>query len=479
MILSSIRSRIQVWNTLLLAAIVGSLLVAFYYHEKKILTQALDRELADVIVPFLAHYEPVSGLGGRSLSPRPTSPGERTVQRSEGMRPPRHPRKTLEEKKADLVASGSYLIVWDREGEVDRTENAPMDRSRPVFVSMKQPFYNRSVDDYREYVHHTLSGRVLVFGRSLTVLTRRLNVLGVELFGIWLGVILLGFGVGWAMITKSLKPIRSISESAREIARGDLSRRIDNRDTESELGQLVEVLNETFEQLENSFDQQRRFTADASHELRTPISVILAKCQFALMRERSPEKYREALQICEGTAQHLRSLIESLLDLARVDSGQFHIQKRNCNLGEVARKGVDLLRTLAERKEIELHVEFTDIACFVDCQRIQQVLTNLLGNAIKFTQEGGQVSLTVKRLGEEALIEVADNGPGISEEALPHVFDRFYRAESVHADERKSTGLGLSIARVIVEAHEGSIRVESKPGRGTCFQVHLPLLQEC
>jgi len=331
------------------------------------------------------------------------------------------------------------------------------------------------VDGFREYVHFAKSGTLFAFGCSTSELEGQLRTLIYQLVGTWLLVIVLGFGVGWILVTKALRPIRDISTSARHIADGDLGKRIDAGDTQSELGQLTEVLNRTFAQLESSFDQQRRFTADASHELRTPISVILAKCQFALMRDRSPEKYREALQTCEGTAQHLRSLVESLLDLARVDSGQFRIQKKACNLGDLTRKVAVFLGTLAEKKEIELDVGHTDIDCHVDCNRIQQVITNLVGNAIKFTQEGGKVAVRIRRVEHEAVIEVEDNGPGIPQDSLPHVFDRFYRAESLHANEHKSTGLGLSIAKVIVEAHGGSISVESRLEVGTCFKVCLPL----
>jgi len=473
MIFPSIRGRIQVWHTTLLAVIVGGLLVAFYYHQRQILLQELDRSLSSEVVQFLPHYEPVPGL------PSPDRPRDQ-LRPAPGNRPagalrPMERGKSLEEKKAELMARGIYLIVWRRTAEFDRTENAPADHGIPRNIGPGQPYAYRSVDGFREYVHFAKSGTLFAFGCSTSELEGQLRTLIYQLVGTWLLVVVLGFGVGWILVTKALRPIRDISTSARHIADGDLGKRIDAGDTQSELGQLTEVLNRTFAQLESSFDQQRRFTADASHELRTPISVILAKCQFALMRDRSPEKYREALQTCEGTAQHLRSLVESLLDLARVDSGQFRIQKKACNLGELTRKVAVFLGTLAEKKEIELDVGHTDIDCHVDCNRIQQVITNLVGNAIKFTQEGGKVAVRIRRVEHEAVIEVEDNGPGIPQDSLPHVFDRFYRAESLHANEHKSTGLGLSIAKVIVEAHGGSISVESRLEVGTCFKVCLPL----
>ncbi len=491
MIIHSIRGRIQLWHTTLLALIVGGLLVAFYYHQKQILTQDVDRDLAAEVVKFLPHYFSTPDIGPPAR-PRPPD----GMEPPEWMRPPPRMRESppgnfrppqsaakLAKAKSELIEQGAFLIVWGADGEeLDRTTNAPSERTRPELPSIRKekgPQLSRTEGDYREYIHAAPNRKNLILiGRALQPLQAKLRKLTYQLAATWLIVVALGFGVGWLLITRSLHPIRSISDSARRIANGDLSQRIDSKETESELGQLTEVLNQTFSKLEHSFDQQVRFTADASHELRTPIAVILAKCQLALMRERSAEKYKEALSTCEASAQHIRRLVDSLLELARVDSGEFQIIKIDGDLGRITEDCVHMLRMLAEAKQIEVHANCPATPCSLDPDRINQVVINLLSNAIKYTQEGGRIEISTRTEPNECIVTIADNGQGIAPEDLPHLFDRFYRADKGRSNERKSTGLGLAITKAIVEAHGGRIEVSADIGQGSSFSVHLPRTPE-
>jgi heavy metal sensor kinase len=288
-------------------------------------------------------------------------------------------------------------------------------------------------------------------------------------------VLLLGLAGGWWVATRAIRPINAISATAVRIADGDLSQRISAADTESELGRLAGVLNSTFARLEAAFDQQARFTSDASHELRTPVSVILTQTQTALSRERSSAEYREALEACQRAARRMKGLTESLLELARLDAGQEPIKKTQFDLQGVARDCVELLRPLAAERGIQIHCDVPPMECLGNAERIGQVVTNLLTNAIHFNREQGEVRLSARAENGAVLLTVADTGQGIPAEDIPHLFERFYRVDKSRSRIQGRNGLGLAICKAIVDAHGGSIDVSSQAGVGSTFTVTLPL----
>ena len=199
----------------------------------------------------------------------------------------------------------------------------------------------------------------------------------------------------------------------------------------------------------------------------------VAKCQFALRRERDIEKYKQTFEECETSAQHVRRLVESLLELARVDSGEFQIRYEETDLINVIEECTLMLSALAEQKSIALEKELEHALCEIDRAHIHQVVSNLMSNAIKYTPEGGHIKVTTSEDDAGCKIVIEDNGIGIEAEHLPHLFDRFYRA-SKERDERKSTGLGLATSKAIVDAHGGQIKVESMLGKGSRFEIWLP-----
>ena len=170
----------------------------------------------------------------------------------------------------------------------------------------------------------------------------------------------------------------------------------------------------------------------------------------------------------------MRRLIDSLLELARFDAGQETIKREPCNLAHVARECVDLVQPLADQRRIALHLDATEAKCAGDAGRIAQVITNLLTNAIEYNRDGGEVRLIVQRKNGSVLVSVADNGPGIAAEDLPHVFERFYRDDVSRTNGARRSGLGLAISRAIVEAHGGTLSVSSTPGEGAVFTMQLP-----
>ena len=333
----------------------------------------------------------------------------------------------------------------------------------------------RTRGQMREAFRFLLRGQCLLVGRSLVPDLAAMRRLALWLTAAGATVLLLGLAGGWWVATRAIRPIDAISATAVRIADGDLSQRISAADTESELGRLAGVLNSTFARLEAAFAQQARFTSDASHELRTPVSVILTQTQTALSRERSSVEYREALEACQRAARRMKALTESLLELARLDAGHEPIKRERFDLLGVARDCVELLRPLAAERGIQIHCNVPPMECLGDAERIGQVVTNLLTNAIHFNRDQGEVRLSARAENGAVLLTVADTGQGIPAEDIPHLFERFYRVDKSRSRIQGRNGLGLAICKAIVDAHGGSIEVSSQAGVGSTFTVSLPL----
>jgi len=337
------------------------------------------------------------------------------------------------------------------------------------------PPSGRTRGEYREAFRTMPGGEVLLVGRSIAQDLKDMQALALRLAGAGAGVLLLGLAGGWWLATRAIRPIEEIGATALKIAAGDLSQRINVADTDSELGRLARVLNSTFSRLEAAFAHQARFTSDASHELRTPVSVVLTQTQSALARERNPAEYREALEACQRAAQRMRKLTQSLLALARLDAGQDPMRREPLDLARVTRECVEMVRPLAAERGIELRCDLPAMPCAGDAERLSQVATNLLSNAIQFNHPGGEVRISTRAENGVAVLTVADTGEGIPAQDLPHIFERFYRVDQSRSAVHGGTGLGLAISKAIVDAHSGTIAVSSQPGAGSTFSVKLPL----
>ncbi|MBU4459950.1 MAG: HAMP domain-containing histidine kinase, partial [Verrucomicrobia bacterium] len=316
----------------------------------------------------------------------------------------------------------------------------------------------------------------IVVGRSVAPDLAELRRLALWLGACAAGVLALGLAGGWWVATRAIRPIDAISAAAQKIAAGDLAERIDAGDTGSELGRLAQVLNATFDRLGEAFARQAQFTADASHELRTPVAVILAQTETILARERQPGEYREALEACRRAARRLRHLTESLLTLARLDSGAPAERPDPVALDRVTAEAVDLLRPLATERSICLDADLAAAPCAGHADRLAQVAANLVANAIHYNRPGGEVSVRTAVEDGAAVLAVRDTGTGIAAADLPHIFERFYRADASRARAEGRSGLGLAIAKAIVESHGGTIAVESREGEGSTFTVRIPAL---
>jgi two-component system OmpR family sensor kinase len=329
-------------------------------------------------------------------------------------------------------------------------------------------------DHHRETIELLPSGEMIQVGCSITPELHELKItaLSLTVFG---GVILLfGLAGGWWLVGRALRPISEISSAATKISGSDLSQRISIAEAESELGQLANVLNSTFARLETAFAQQKQFAADAAHELRTPVTVILTQTQVTLSRERDAAGYRQTLEACQRAAQRMRKLIESLLALARLDAGQEVLKRLRFDLSHLVEDSVALVKPLALERGVKIVTELQPLEINGDSERLAQVVTNLLANAIQYNKPAGEVHVQLKSENGLAILTVADSGKGISAVDLPHVFERFYRADQSRTGAG-NTGLGLAICQAIVTAHAGTIQVSSRENIETTFTIRLPL----
>ena len=282
--------------------------------------------------------------------------------------------------------------------------------------------------------------------------------------GVWLG-------------RRALAPVARIADDARAITESSLSSRLAVPTSGDELQQLSETLNDMLDRIEQSFTRTRQFTADASHELRAPMTLIYTAAQHALRRERSHGELVESLQKILRESQRTARLIDDLLSLARGDAGSEGAALQPVDAGPVLRDVAEQAGVMGAARGIAIDLEIDDRPLTVDADEAQlrRLLLILADNAVKYTPEGGRVTLIGRVEAGEVRLSVADTGPGIAADDLPRVFERFWRADRVRSRDGGGTGLGLAIARQIAERHHARLDASSEPGRGATFTLALPL----
>jgi heavy metal sensor kinase len=290
-------------------------------------------------------------------------------------------------------------------------------------------------------------------------------------------IVALAIGGGYLLMRRALHPVDEIRQKAAQITSRNLSERLPVVHTGDELERLATDLNRMIARLEESFLQINRFSADASHELRTPLTVLQGELEAIAQKGQGlPEDVRDTIGSALEETQRLSKIVASLLAISRLEAGEARVQPVRLDFAELARTTTDQMKLLAEEKRISLTSDGSEsVEVEADPSRLKQLVVNLLDNAIKYTPEGGNVSISVMRRDDHAVLEVADSGLGISADDLPHVFERFYRADKARSRQMGGTGLGLSIVRSICLAHGGQITVNSTEGRGSLFRVELPL----
>jgi heavy metal sensor kinase len=457
--LRSIRLRLTLWYVLLLAVILAGFSAGIYLTLRHNLYGNLDDSLAtraNDLMPLVS-YDGTSPTLSPNVSASSPEPGEQFVRVYDTSGEP-----TFDD-------SGQAGTV---PGDAEAVQRALSGRTSTRGVSVDgEPFRVLVVPVQQE-------GRItgaLEVGRAADDVSDALRSL-LLILGVAYPVTLVVASFGGAFLAgRALAPIDKLTRLARRISAEDLSQRLDLRLPDDEVGRLARTFDEMITRLEDAFRRQRQFTADASHELRTPLTVIKGQVEVALTRPREPDAYREVLQNINEQVDRLARLVGSLLTLARADAGQIQVALEATDVPDLVAAAVEQVRPVAQQRDITLVLAAgPPVTLRADEDLLLQLLLNLLDNAMKHTPSGGRVTVGWSADAARAELVVRDTGVGIPPEHLPHIFDRFYRADKARSRAEGGVGLGLSICRWIAEAHGGSISVESTPGQGATFTVRLP-----
>jgi heavy metal sensor kinase len=479
--LDSVRVRLTLWYTAVLALVLVALSLITYFIFWRSTLQRTDMNLSELSEAFLttldAEVKDQSGPDSLKLA------GVVAI---------------TEHRFRDHV-----FAIFDDAGKiVVSSQDVPpaasatsTATSRPLSSHSFQRFFDASSrsdrlfgevkggeDGYRGFARHFSSGGktyTLFILQSLHPQQEMLEEVTSTFAWVIPIALLLASAGGYFLARKSLAPVVAMSSQAGRIGAANLHERLAVQNDRDELGQLARSFNSLLDRLSESFERQRRFMADASHELRTPVAILRGEAEVALSQQaRSLEEYRESLGVLHHEAERLTHIVEDLFTLTRADAGQYPLQPRDFYLDELVGECVHSARTLALAREISLNFEETpESPIRADESLLRRMILNLLDNAIKYTSETGRVTVTCRRAGEEYVLSITDTGGGIPAELQPRIFERFFRADKARSREENGgsgAGLGLSISRWIAEAHHGRLELTRSDSIGSTFTAYLP-----
>src|SRR5881397_3964250 len=472
--MQTIRGRLTVWYSAALVLTLAAFAIVLYVARRRASYDDLDQRIR-------SEAELSAAILGESYRAR----GALVTYDSTG-KP-----ALVADIKAVLEAVPDYLLITAQDGEIlYSSSNASLTYQQVVQLRklMTPPLSGRPAGTVRlepdgpelRYVAHIVSGAGPRFGSLLVAADVRTAELAVaQLLSTLVLIVPIGLIaailVGSWIARGALEPVDRIISEVREITDGrSLHRRLAEPMVKDELGRLAETLNQMMTRLERSFAALRRFTADASHELKTPLTVLRGGVERAITTPGLPQDTLATLQ----EIKRMTELVDALLTLARADEGIAPLHREPVDLREIVEEARETGELLAEQAgvQMELATPPEPVIVPVDASRIRQLILNLVTNAVKYTPSGGSVRMQLGQSDGRVTLTVADTGIGIAAGDLPHIFDRFWRADSARTrtGERPGAGLGLAICKWIAEAHGGTIDVQSRPGRGTTFTVTLP-----
>lgn len=481
-LLHSLRWRIQTWHALILLFAIGAFCFTAHQLAWNNLLRRIDTNLDRAMGRSLVHRL------AAQLNAKSVAEGSRTlVTPAEFLARLRAGEITITPEVATAFQGTdpgySYFLFQDISSEKTllRSDNAPATVSLPSPEAISGEEGPQETIRWRgrcrELLRVSSLGLGMLVGTDVTPEIEEMRRYTLSLAGAGLGVWLLGLLGGWWLTGRAIRPIKKISATATRIAEGNLAERIPSGVAATELAELSAVLNRTFDRLHQAFERQRQFTADASHELRTPIAILLAETQRILKRPRDTEEYREAIETCATTASRMRHLVEGLLLLARQENTAAPLPAAPLDLAVLTEETSSQLAPLAQARGIILQTDFSSAPCIGDAATLSILVTNLVANALDHHRSDGdarRVSLRTATENNSAVLIVEDNGPGISPADLPHIFERFFRADKARSGTSGHTGLGLAIAQSIVNSHHGTITAASTLGQGTRFTIRIP-----
>lgn len=329
------------------------------------------------------------------------------------------------------------------------------------------------VDAHREHVSQLPNGMTVMVGRRVDTLVTEIRRLVVAMVGVGVAALVLVFAGGWWIVGRALSPVERIGHTARAMIDGDLTARIQVPRVESELAQLAGVLNEAFDRLYQSLERQRRFTADASHDLRTPLTTLQTETHWALSRPRTVDEYRASLEVCQRAAIRMHALTQSLLDLARAESTS-GITPQRCPVADLVPVVVRDLQAEAAAHQVTITTGALDGIVVADQPSCLAAITNLVTNGIQYNVPDGTVHIESTTADGWVDITVRDTGVGLAPADAARVFDRFYRVDPSRTGRAGGSGLGLALVAAFARSHGGTVSVTSTAGTGSVFLVRLP-----
>ena len=436
----SLRVRLVLWYALVLTLVVVMYGGAVVYRSWRTMTGAVDLELTEYAEEISEALKPVDG--GRFDLELPSDAA------SDFFGPERR----------------AYYVIWSRTGEL-------VDQSAPE-LKVGRP--GTTAPGRRELSKPTAAGATVLVGRDIADLLREQRALFWNVLLAGLATLALAIMGGWFVAGRALAPIKRISRTARAMSEGDLSARIAVESTETELEQVASTLNMAFDRLRLAVEQERQFMADASHELRTPISVLRAETEWALDRDRSPQQYKDALAVCRRASHRMQDIAERLLTLVRAEMASDTQDRAPVAMRSLIDDVVTWLAPMAQERGVRLTVAGDPFTIVGDAEQLREALNNVIGNAILYNKPGGSVTISARQTQGSVRIEVVDTGIGIPADAVPKVFERFFRVDKARSREVGGSGLGLAIARTVFVAHGGDISCTSEPGVGSAFVISLP-----
>jgi heavy metal sensor kinase len=457
----SIRIRLTIWYLTVLALVMIAFAGLAYFSIQRVLARETDNNLVEMAENFTAEVQ--------------------SHQRDPG--------ETVEKKFADEIGEFHFrdyhFVVYDTAGRLiaSSVDNEDLQTAldgiakrasaAPGFFDLtagneKLRVYRSSLDirsgRYQLFIVLSLEDQYAISG----------GVVSVFLVAVPIALVLSGLG-GYFLARKSLFPVAQMSSRAANISAANLDDRLPITNPNDELGGLASVLNALLDRLESSFEQQRRFMADASHELRTPLAIVRGESEVALSRDsRTPEEYQESLRIVNDESKCLTEIVEGLFTLARADSGELKANVREVYLDELVADCVRSIRTLADKRDIKIDLSSEETIIRGDEALLRRLFLNLFDNAVKYNVEHGRIRITVA----DNTVTVSNTGEAIGKDHEKLIFERFYRVEKNRSHKHESmmsgAGLGLSIAKRIAELHGADIRYSRSDDGENIFQISFP-----
>jgi heavy metal sensor kinase len=459
---NSVRVRLTFWYTAVLACVLVILAFSTYWILRKNFTRHLDNAAVEIADSFL------STVNAEARE----EPGPQGLQ------------DALAAGIAEHRLADTAFIIMDSHGRILASSEVQPPYDLNDHLAEMQSL--RTIH-LRHHVYRTYVRPFAVRNQDLTLLLLQSphpqnefleNLAGTFTVVIPLTLIIASAG-GYFLARRSLFAVVAMSDQAKQISASNLRERLSIKNSQDELGQLASSFNELLERLESSFEQQQRFTADASHELRTPVAILFGEADVALSQSvRSPDEYRESLGILRSEAERLKDIVEGLFTLTRADAGNYPLTISDFYLDELVCECARHLRTVASSKKIELTCDARrELPFRGDESLLRRMILNVLDNAIKYTPPGGKVLIACGDWERGHVITIRDTGCGIPQEFRTRIFERFFRVDRVRSrNEGSGAGLGLSISAWIAEAHGGRIELSHSDHKGSLFSIFLPQL---